>query len=768
VSRPILGVLLVALLTGSTHAQSVPVVEQIRLGLPTGQGGDQTGRSRRNAWSPVYVKVKGGSQGNAKGQYQLAILSRDTEQALSRYVVPIPTLSSETGDTLVGYVRPEGLAQFEVQVTDRDGNVKSNTTSAVADLNREMLGTGAIFYVALGSRINLSRALRPEAEKKNPGVLDDPEGEDRGQRRFAYLDTLKDLPDRWFGYEAADIVFLTTGNTDFVRALAEGDASRREALAEWVARGGRLVISVGRNHQLTQDLLTRTRLIDVNIKGSRLRDSLRQVHAWVGGENPPAKVEIADLEVGPDASVLVRELPEGTDRAERPLVVQGSHGLGRVVLVGFDLEGEKFTEWPGSRSFWKKLDDLLAPKVQAGMRPDGLAVGLDPGFQRTAELQPELRRQLETFASVPVISFGWVALFILFYILLVGPFDYFVLKKWFKRLELTWITFPAIVAAVSVIAYLAAYHVKGDDLRVNKVDLIEVDLHPREPYSAQVYGTTWFSLFSPRIKNYTLGIEPSPDWVTPPTGRTGTTLCLLASPENTSRIGSQGLFPQPYDYAEDAAGVKNLPIPVWASRAFESRWRAPVKKGSPPLSATITRSRVDEKSLQGPIVNNLDVALEGVVLFHEDKMYSVGTLAPGETRRVEQLLNARQSQPRKSWANDDVFRAGSYGRIVKGFLFPELTGEGFNSGLRTYDQSWRLSAQPELPPRRDGLNYRPEIVLAGRLAAQSGRGQEVNTAAGTPSRLWLDRLPVAGETPPELAGAVTQETYLRVYIPVRR
>ena len=45
---------------------------------------------------------------------------------------------------------------------------------------------------------------------------------------------------------------------------------------------------------------------------------------------------------------------------------------------------------------------------------------------------------------------------------------------------------------------------KGDDLRINQVDLVEIDL--RAP---QIYGTTWATLFSPRIQNYTIGIEPT-------------------------------------------------------------------------------------------------------------------------------------------------------------------------------------------------------------------------------------------------------------------
>src|SRR5262249_59291604 len=77
------------------------------------------------------------------------------------------------------------------------------------------------------------------------------------------------------------------------------------------------------------------------------------------------------------------------------------------------------------------------------------------------ELAGELVRDLETFGDVPVVPFGWVAFFILLYVVLIGPLDYFILKKVFKRLEFTWITFPLVVLIVSVAAYFTAYRVKG-------------------------------------------------------------------------------------------------------------------------------------------------------------------------------------------------------------------------------------------------------------------------------------------------------------------
>jgi len=768
-TRAIRVLVLLAVLGGVAAAQSVPAIEQVRLGLPSGQGGDQTGRSRRAAWAPVYVQLKGGATSVAQNQLQLAVVARDTEQTLSRYLVPVPAIASGEVKTVLAYVRPESLSQFEVQLLDPAGSVKAQKNESLSDLNREVLGGGAIFYVTLGSRLELARALRPDADKKKKDAEEfDPDEEDRGQRRYAYLDTFKDLPDRWFGYDAADVVVLPTGNERFVRDLVEGDAARRDALAEWVARGGRLVISVAQNHQLVQRFLEQNRLIDVTIKGSRIRDTLPQVFAWVGGEAAPAKFEIADLDVGPSASVLVREEPQGADRAERPIVVQASYGLGRVLLVGFDLDGGKFREWSGHRAFWQKVDGYVGPKVFAGraemVGPAGQPMGADPNMRNPAELLGTLRGQLETFAEVPVISFGWVALFILFYILLVGPIDYFLLKRVFKRLELTWITFPAIVIVVSLLAYLGAYYSKGDDLRVNKVDLVQIDLHPAG--SPQVYGTTWFSLFSPRISNYTLGVEPSPAWAEPAVGvdpRSGTVLSLLAAPEQASRIGSQGLFPQPYDYAPDASGLKGMPIPVWSSRAFVANWRAPAKKAAPPIAADLAVSRLPDGLIQGPLTNNLDVPLEGLVAFYQGRMYPVGTLQPGETRRTEDEVQRAKGQERGIWKDSNVFRGpGVNGFVVKNLLFPELTGEGTNSGLRAYDQGWRLSQQPEYRSRGTP-NWRHEVILVGRLAPSAGRGN----AADAPARLWLGALPEAGKEPPELEASVRQETYVRVFIPVR-
>jgi hypothetical protein len=475
------------------------------------------------------------------------------------------------------------------------------------------------------------------------------------------------------------------------------------------------------------------------------------------------------------------------------VVVEGSCGLGHVVLVAFDLDTPPFTRWDGQFAFWQKLQAEVAPKVSA-RNHDAESMA----FQGDQELITDVKRGLETFEDIPVISFGWVALFILLYIFVVGPLDYFILKKVFKRLELTWVTFPVVVLVISVAAYFTAYHLKGDDLRINKIDVVDIDLHAPQ----QACGSTWFALFSPRIQNYTLGVEPAPGWVAAPAGYApgSTVVSVLEGPGQSLRTGSHGLFRRPYEYAEDASGLERVPIPVWATQSFTASWRAALPAGRPPVEAELHRSRTGEGALWGTIRNNLAVDLQGVTLFYREKWYTVGDLvgsAGGEEHagfNVEVLFDKdpRPRPPQEWFADPNVLRparpAGPSGRglnqglldnlssylRLKAVLFHKASGspEPQNSGLRPLDQSWRLRPGVEFPPGPREAPYREEVILVGRAPLVAGRAEAVTAGGASPSRLWLDRLP-AGTTQwsqperPALPGFLTQETYVRVYIPVK-
>lgn len=753
----------------------------IRIGLPDGP---KVARSRNGVWTPVAIPVKAGSDDVPHNGYQIVVETTDGEAVPYRYTVPVPALAANGERVVFAYVRPGSSgATFTVTLRTADGtDVQTVAPLARNPGNREILEPREVLYLTVGSPLrSLRDAGKPEAEANK-------ESEEVPTPGFASIQNVADMPDRWFGYDAVDVMVLTTADDGFVDRLQRMNPARRHALLDWVRRGGRLVLSVGRNWQGVAKWLEQVPLpfVDGTLQNKIARSSLPSLQQWCGADprqkQPLRNIDIVAVRAGSNMHGLVYEDPTADDRETRPILWQSSCGLGRVLLVPFDLDTPPFSTWDGRSAFWKKLHEEIAPRVlpENVAQPAGAFV---PG----GELGGDLKRQLETFDDVPVISFGWVALLVLFYIVLVGPLDYFLLKKIFKRLELTWITLPVSVLIVGLAAYATAYYVKGDDLRINKIDLVEVDLHG----SGQVYGRSWFTLFSPRVQNYTLGLEPVvPEWgggwsesdggaPTPPV-----MVATLDSPEPGLGGNLQSVYRRPYDYAIDARGLVRVPISVWATRAFASEWRVPLtdrqaKDRQPPVEAELRVSR-DGKALSGAVVNNLPAELHSVALFFQGQWYVLGDLVSGESRDVAPLFEP-DVKPHllTDWFTSDTLRPhldslstgqqrvypslGSYA-LFRALLFHSAPGSGRrpNSGLNQLDEGWRLLAEGEGQQRR----FRDEAILIARTPPRSGRAETVSQDGVSPSRLWLDALP--GEQPqrPELSGYLQQETYVRIYIPL--
>jgi hypothetical protein len=787
-------------------AQSPPVIEgPVRVGLPAATGGPAAGRTRPGAWAPVYVKLHGGKEGNKKDEFRLVVEATDGEGAAFRTWAPLPALKADEDHFAIAYTRP-GAGEVTVTLQSADGKPAGGARPA-RDLAREVLEPRQPLYLAVGSRMpGLRRAFLPPDQ----AAAEEEPADERGARKLAFVDNVRDLPDRWVGYDAADVVVLTTGSDTFVREFGSpAYAPRRRALAEWVRRGGKLVVSVGRNAQLSGSEILgnlplpgfdKVPLLDCDVQAGG-RGSLRSVARWAEAVSAGPQQALADAEVAkltphprpaeagappPDPVAVLAAEEAGPGSPPAPVVVQAACGRGRVVLVAFDLDAPPFSTWAGQRKFWEKLDEELLPR--AGGAGDGRgnpppfpggAGGRAPWEPGGNELGADLKRGLEDFREVPVISFGWVALFILVYIVIVGPLDYFVLKKVFKRLELTWVTFPAVVLAISVAAYFTAYAIKGDALRVNKLDVVDVVLHGPVP---QVYGTSWFTLFSPRIQNYTVGLEPAaPPWAGPEPGQQAAAPASLATLDGLdlyARGGSQGLFRRPYEYDPGGAGVEGLAIPVWATRSFSATWRAPLPPGGPPVGARLQHSRdPKETALIGRVFNNLPVELRDVTLLYRGDSYKIGTVpaseggVPGEVP-VETFNVGVKGQQVAQWLNEPVgpgFTPTT--RLVRDLLFhgPPGPSATSNAGWRFLDESWRLAPAAEyvgLRPRQS--SFRDEVILVARTPPVAAPAEKATLDGGTPTRLWLDYLPGSRPERPALPGFLNQETYIRVFIPVAR
>ena len=128
------------------------------------------------------------------------------------------------------------------------------------------------------------------------------------------------------------------------------------------------------------------------------------------------------------ANVVVTQI-HSDDKGTKPIAIQGSYGLGRVTVVAFDLDRAPLNEWTERSAFWENMLN------QAGYVLPTTGSKLEKYGNKNDEYATALQGSLDFFEGVPVVSFGWVALFILIYIVLIGPVDYLFPKKVVKRLR---------------------------------------------------------------------------------------------------------------------------------------------------------------------------------------------------------------------------------------------------------------------------------------------------------------------------------------------
>jgi hypothetical protein len=308
-------------------------------------------------------------------------------------------------------------------------------------------------------------------------------------------------------------------------------------------------------------------------------------------------------------------------RSNLPLVVTTPYGLGQVVFVAVDLDQPPFVSWRARGNFVSKLLGYPARGNEGTERPAASQVATTG----LSDLASQLRGALDQFAGVKLVPFFVVASLVFGYILLIGPGDYFLVKRLLKRMEWTWITFPLIVAAVSGGAYLLAAEFKGRELRLNQVDLVDVCLDPSTPL---IRGTTWMNVFSPRADAYDLRFVPQPSGEA--SEESQTLLSWLGLPGSAlggmdPRTDNRPLSDRPYDFSPDLSRLKKVPIHVWSTKSLSARWSVP----DPGLLEADVTQGADE-GLLGTITSGLDVPLTDCWLAYGRWVYPLGTLEPGQ------------------------------------------------------------------------------------------------------------------------------------------
>ncbi|HMP59283.1 MAG TPA: hypothetical protein PKD86_08010, partial [Gemmatales bacterium] len=554
----------------------------------------------------------------------------------------------------------------------------------------------------------------------------------------------------WFGYESANAIVLPTGGPwagSLAQAVAN-DPARREALEQWVAQGGHLVVAVAANAGPVSNrqsfplepLLPATIDPAQTAKVAALSGVSDFINREVPREARQSKearpkvltTELARLTPRGSARVLAMEPSQGS-----PAIVQGTHGLGRVTLLAFDVDFGPIAEWESRYDLWTAVMDYRPP-------PQGDRAAARAWGGGITEVGEALATGLESFGDVTVVPFFWVAIFILIYIILIGPVDYLFLKKVVKRLELTWITFPTLVLAISVAAYFAAVWLKGDEMRINKVDVVDVDVTRQ-----RCVGTTWFSIFSPKLQTYDLTLRPVG------LGELSKDSLVLSwlpragwGARGMDRMQSPDLFRRSYTYADNASRLVDVPIQVWAMKSLQGRWQSELDPDQPLVRHTLRESRL---LVAGTVTSYLPGPLRGARLVYRDAIWDLGTLEPGKPTALPtafQELRANSifvsSEPPRTPSGQLLFNFVSQ---LNPILFNRVTSRQQaemtdNTYVDHLDQTGRLAFR--------------QAMLVGVLEDVYGSAAEINAGIKWGPHLDFSR--------PPLQGVMRQVTVVRLHL----
>jgi len=711
-----------AALLGGLAAVPRPACADVTIeSLSIGFGAEsELGTYKVAKWAPARVLIRADEAG-FDGIMEL--VTSDADDVPAAVVRRVHIGPNETR-VVPTYMKPgKVVPNVTVRLIGPDGRMRSQRTfSASGGEITDPADLSEFLFVAVGN----PGGLDPRRIGTRPGYQAD-------RFHIVRLPNARTLPRRWFEYDAVDYLIVTVSDPVVLETF---DAAAQAAIKRWVEYGGHLVVTVGSAWTAVQGSFLAD-LLPAEFDGVEEVQELPLLEAYVGSRWP---IKIEQPLVVPKLVNIRGRVLVGSESL--PLAVSGTYGFGLVTLIALEADRQPFLRWEGNTDFWLKV---LGVEKERGEDEDRAGMWARYALN---DLSSHLRNLLEQFEDVRMVPFGWVAFFIFVYIALIGPVDYLFVRYVLKRMEFTWITFPTIVVCVSLAGYYSALWMKGSELRLNRVELIDIDAKGQ-----RLRGTSWFTLFSPKRGVYGVEVRGAGPFyageVDKLHGGPGRNISWLGLAEDaiggTGRSGGMTVFRRGYWFVDDASRLEAVPIPIWSMKDFVARWHG---RAVVPLESKLQAIGTDR--LKGTVVNRSAVPLRDVAVVFGRRVYRLGELKPNVPVRVETVSpedlygflrrvagNVRRvpSYRRRTELTATVIE-GELDKVIYGMMFYSKMQRAVDYPSNNYFRDLDLSRH---------LDHRLAIAVAKVSEAQS-------------------KLLLNGEEP---QGKLSEHRYVRLVLPVK-
>jgi hypothetical protein len=483
-------------------------------------------------------------------------------------------------------------------------------------------------------------------------------------------------------------------------------------LLEWVSAGGDLwVVSSAGRQPLPDELLE---VIPVHVQPttrSRLLTDLELVQPiWPNMPRGQDPVVTDDVKLKTNAVVMA-----GTTNA--PLIVRGRYGAGWVTYFTFPLDAGPLRGWQGTRPL---LRDLLRPP------PEDRELGGGSEAPPAPPLEEALLNLTEALESLEPPSTWVVAPLLIFYVALVGPLNFFLLRR-AKKLSFSQITASAVAVLFGFAFYGIGVAYKGSESLVTQIGIVDLSAEAGRSSRLDVM-TGYFSTG----RGQTEAEGPQGALVGP--------LAALKLSNREARLRRVG----------DTVQLERVSLDTWALRRFRSLRSADV--GHLELDLSLTDERIT-----GTVSNKTQYTLRDPILVFAHNAIELNQIGPDEDRTLDRVppVVARGREPVpalvKSLLKDARGRyRGYYGMETAGIVNAGPSKVATPS--RRLYAAWRrrLERVPRLPGHIPALFLASAAVdPGGVLVAEGGRNalqrvlvvHEVQVAVAPKGRFAFQGLP---------------------------
>lgn len=624
--------------------QGMGQIREVKVGL--GQ------RFKPGHWTPVRVTVASGDMSLA-GRLRLTTLDSDGVPVHYATDTGFSLLSGESR-VITGYARFGALnSRLNVAVLVDDEAVLERTLD-VGELGEAVPSTDYL-VLTLGAPIGVEEA----ASEKLKG--------EHTYHAVTVADS-SEFPTRWEGFESFDAIAIGTVDQSTLNNLSQDQVA---ALQMWVGMGGRVIISAARH---ANDIFSPGAPLEPWRPGE-IGEVAKEVRTSDVANYLSAAEELQPFDVAliTAAKGSVQAFVDSSRRKQRPLITHFPYKFGTVSYVAVDLDADPFASWSARA-------ELMARVLRATDDDSDLTSGSSQALGKVSHIAyddvvGQIRATLDQFRDVRPIAFSLIATLVGVYILLIGPGDFFLLSKIIRRMHWSWLTFPMIVLAFSLLSVYLWQATRDTEVKINQLEVVDVDIEGQT-----VRGTTWAHCYSPCADVYSLEMEIDDRFVTDAKvllawqGLPGDTLGGLDATSLRPALD----FPYTIDVEEESRpSIRQLPLNVSSTKSLVGRWHG---KFSPTGEFSLRTNRNGE--LLGRFRYELPYELEDGLLFYQNNVYPLKrTLNTGQVVNMaglsskklkSQLQSVRgmtaSSTPYDSAATNDV------PRLLDVVMFYDLAG----------------------------------------------------------------------------------------------